>query len=219
MYHFFSRALIVALIAFLPVLAFACGDDDSTSAPTANSSTTTAAAAPASTTAAASSSASATSATAANFKLISSAFADNGELPTDNTCDGKGVSPSLTWVGIPDGTNAFALIVNDPDAKTAGGFTHWVVYDLPGATTYLDGGISPGGKLPTGAKEGQNSSGANGYAPACPPAGADAHHYVFTLYALDAPLNLEAGKSQGDVEAALKSHTRGKATVTATFGH
>ena len=218
MYHLSTRALIVALIAFLPVLAFACGDDDSSSTPTAAVSSTVSTAAPSSATASQSGTA-APSAAAPEFKLISSAFAANGEIPTENTCDGKGVSPSLTWVGIPDGTTAYALIVNDPDAKRTGGFTHWVVYDLPGATTYLDGGVSPDGKLPPGAKEGQNSSGDNGYAPPCPPAGEAAHHYNFTLYALDGPLNLEAGKSQADVEAALKGHTRGEAKLTGMFGH
>ena len=49
--------------------------------------------------------------------VTSSAFTSDGEIPSRYTCDGEDVSPPLAWVGAPDVTAAYALIVDDPDAR------------------------------------------------------------------------------------------------------
>jgi Raf kinase inhibitor-like YbhB/YbcL family protein len=69
------------------------------------------------------------------LSLTSPAFALNGNIPKEYTCDGKDVAPPLEWSGAPAGTKSFALIVDDPDApdpkapKTT--WVHWVLYDIP----------------------------------------------------------------------------------------
>jgi phosphatidylethanolamine-binding protein (PEBP) family uncharacterized protein len=61
--------------------------------------------------------------------LISPAFPPNGDIPKEYTCDSKDLAPPLEWIGAPEGTKSFALIVDDPDApdpmapKTT--WVHW----------------------------------------------------------------------------------------------
>lgn len=112
--------------------------------------------------------------------LSSPAFADNGPIPAKYGCGAAGpsVSPPLTIAGVPQDAKSLALVVDDPDAP-AGTFTHWVVWNIAPSTTSVAEGLTP-----AGASEGKNSFGKSGYGAPCPPAGE--HHYVFTLYALDA---------------------------------
>jgi Raf kinase inhibitor-like YbhB/YbcL family protein len=64
-----------------------------------------------------------------------------------------------------------------------------------------------------------NGSGRPGYTGPCPPKGGAAHHYQFTLYALDAPLTLEAGKTKDELEQAVKGHILATAQLTGLFAH
>ena len=50
-----------------------------------------------------------------DFKLTSSEFAEGGSIPREFTCDADDTSPPLVWTGLPDGSAALALIVDDPD--------------------------------------------------------------------------------------------------------
>jgi|SRR5580700_920295 Raf kinase inhibitor-like YbhB/YbcL family protein len=116
------------------------------------------------------------------MQLRSSDFAAGGSLPRQlmaTQCGGQNHSPALTWSGAPKGTRSFALVVHDPDAPIPGGFYHWVVYNLPAGTHSL----SASAQLSTN-QLGETSAGNVGYYGPCPPPG-PAHHYVFTLYALD----------------------------------
>lgn len=149
--------------------------------------------------------------TASSFKLQSSAFAPNAAIPANYTCDGANQIPPLAWSGAPAGASRLVLIVMDPDAP-GGNFTHWVVWDLP----VSDGAIGAGGSLPFGAQEGLNSAGKVGYDGPCPPAGS-AHHYHFTLYAVDAPLGLSGGASRTDVDAKMAGHVVAHTELVGTY--
>ena len=110
------------------------------------------------------------------MKLSSKNFADQGNFPSEFTCDGENVSPQLSWTDFPDTTKSFALRVIDPDA--IGGWIHWLVYDIPKETTSLQKD-----SVPNSAKEVENDFGKKPYGGPCPPSGT--HRYVFTVYALD----------------------------------
>jgi Raf kinase inhibitor-like YbhB/YbcL family protein len=116
-----------------------------------------------------------TSTATATLTLSSLAFGDRELMPRKFSCDGSEVSPPLSWSGAPEGTRAFALIVEDPDA---GGFVHWVVAGIPAESQRLDEGATGSEEL----TEGRNSFGKAGWGGPCPPSGE--HRYVFTLYAL-----------------------------------
>jgi Raf kinase inhibitor-like YbhB/YbcL family protein len=150
------------------------------------------------------------SAASAAFTLTSTAFAEGGAIPTEFSCDGANVSPPLSWAGVPAGTEALVLVVDDPDAR---GFVHWIVLDLPGTDGSLPQAVSPTADSP---QQGTTSFGKVGWGGPCPPSGT--HHYRFTLTALAAPLGLPGHPSGPDVAAALGgANVFGTAVLTATY--
>lgn len=154
---------------------------------------------------------------AGDWQLSSSAFEPGAKLPAKYTADGTNVSPPLSWGKPPEGTQALALVMEDPDAPS-GSFTHWLVWDIPAAARELGEGVEPNAQLPDqGGCQGTNDFGKTGYGGPAPPPGR-AHTYRFTLYALDAPLNVEPGSPASLVRRALTAHTRGQAVLTATYG-
>jgi len=144
--------------------------------------------------------------------LRSAAFADGGSIPAVYTCAGRELAPPLRWRGVPRAARALALTMDDPDAP-GGTFVHWVVVDLPPGTTALRRGAPP-----PGARALENSFGKRGYGGPCPPDGDRPHHYVFRIYALDAPLRLAASTSPGDARAAIGSHAIASGRLTGRFG-
>ena len=76
---------------------------------------------------------------AAVFTISSPAFTEGGNIPSKFTCDAgqTNPSPALTWKDAPAATKSFVLIMDDPDAPMPGGFTHWVLADIPAATKEL----------------------------------------------------------------------------------
>jgi Raf kinase inhibitor-like YbhB/YbcL family protein len=110
------------------------------------------------------------------MKLKCKDFEDNSNIPSQFTCDGRNVSPQLSWEDIPNGTKSFALSVTDPDCP--GTWIHWLVHDLPKNVSKIEQG-----NLPMQAKEVMNDFGKKSYGGPCPPSGT--HRYFFTLYALN----------------------------------
>ncbi len=130
------------------------------------------------------------------FTLSSSAFVAGGSIPRRFTCDGEDVSPDLAWDGVPVGTAALVLVVDDPDAS---GFVHWLVLDVSGS---LSGALPLGvSASPDSPRQGINDFGRLGWGGPCPPSGE--HRYVFTLYALAAPLGLPGTPRAAAVRSAL----------------
>ena len=111
------------------------------------------------------------------MRLKSRDFKDNGNIPPEFTCDGRDVSPQLSWEDAPAETKSFALSVADPDAP-GGTWIHWLVYDVSKDVRDIDQG-----SLPARAKQVENDFGKKDYGGPCPPYGT--HRYIFTLYALD----------------------------------
>jgi Raf kinase inhibitor-like YbhB/YbcL family protein len=115
------------------------------------------------------------------FTLTSPDFPEGGFLPHRGAldrfgCDGHNLAPTLRWAGVPPGTASLALTMTDYDAPVAGGFHHWVLYNIPVRAGMVNG------LLPF--TQGTNSYGLSGYGGPCPPVTGQSHHYVFTLYAL-----------------------------------
>ena len=133
--------------------------------------------------------------------VTSPSFKEGEMIPKQFTCDGRDVSPRLSWSGVPAGTKSIALICDDPDAP-AGTWVHWVVYDIPADAGGLPEGAGTTGGLPAGAKQGTNDFHKIGYGGPCPPRGT--HRYFFKVYALDALLPLREGASKAEVEKAMQ---------------
>jgi len=151
---------------------------------------------------------------AAALSISSSAFTDGGNIPSKYTCDAgqTNPSPALSWKDAPANTKSFVLIMHDPDAPLAGGFTHWVLFDIPASTTSLPENFQPGSVGVSGNSGFRRA----GYGGPCPPSGS--HHYHFMLSALDVPaLGLQAGATKADVEKAMQGHVIGTAETIGMY--
>jgi len=142
------------------------------------------------------------------FTISSTSFPNGADIPKKFTCDGADVSPEFSWTEPPVGTQSFALIADDPDAP-AGTWTHWILFDVPPATTSLPEGVSKIDELPGGERQGRNDFRKIGYNGPCPPPGKP-HRYSFKLYALNGKLNLKPGASNQELEQAMQGHILGK---------
>ena len=133
------------------------------------------------------------------FELSSSAFGAGETIPEKFACTGEDLSPELIWGEPPEGTQSFLLVLHDPDA---GGFIHWVAYNLPADLRSLPEGVPQTVEIEGGGVQGRNTFGELGYRGPCPPAGAP-HTYVFALYALNTELDLDSGVDYADVAASV----------------
>jgi Raf kinase inhibitor-like YbhB/YbcL family protein len=151
---------------------------------------------------------------AAAFSISSPAFSGGGNIPSKFTCDAGQTSPSpaLSWSDAPAGTKSFVLIMDDPDVPMPGGFTHWVLADIPASAKGLPEGFAVG-SLGVSANSG---FGRPGYGGPCPPTGA--HHYHFKLSALDVDtIGVAQGAKRADVEKAMAGHVIGTAEVIGLY--
>jgi Raf kinase inhibitor-like YbhB/YbcL family protein len=151
-----------------------------------------------------------------SLALSSPVFAAGAAIPKDYTCAGSNHSPALKWDNIPENTQSFAIIVDDPDAPLDT-FTHWIIFNLPVNQTSLSEKASPNGVLPAGALEGLNDFGKKGYGGPCPPPG-NPHRYFFKIYALDSMLKLQSGATKGVLLQSMKNHILAEAQIIGMFG-
>jgi len=125
------------------------------------------------------------------FRVSSTTFSDGGTLPLSmvyNQCPpypgGGDQSPQLSWTNAPRRTRSFVVIAYDVIAS----FTHWAMYNIAPTTTELPENAGVAGS--TYGAQVANDFGDLSYDGPCPPPQFTpvAHHYVFTVYALDARL-------------------------------
>jgi Raf kinase inhibitor-like YbhB/YbcL family protein len=149
------------------------------------------------------------------FTLKSPAFVKGQTIPVQYTCDGKNVSPEISWNNVPDGTKSFALIIDDPDAGRTP-WVHWVIFNIPASQHGLKEGIPNKKALENGVLQGVNDFKKIGFGGPCPPKG-PAHQYVMKLYALNSKLDLKAGATKDQVIKAMKGHIIEKAVLKAKY--
>jgi Raf kinase inhibitor-like YbhB/YbcL family protein len=146
------------------------------------------------------------------LKVSSSAFENHKPIPERHAGDGEDVSPPLRWEGAPAGTEAFAVVVHDPDAPLVDGFTHWVAYGIPAATTELAEGTE-------NVTQGLNSFGNQGYNGPAPPPGHGVHHYYFWVYALDADVKLPPSLDRRALYERIEDRVIEQARLVGTYRH
>ncbi len=149
-----------------------------------------------------------------DIELTSKAFAPEEMIPRRHTCDGEDVSPPLAWRRLPPGTKSLALIVDDPDAP-ARTWVHWIVYNLPAASSGLPEGVPPDKTVAGDGRQGRNDFGRIGYGGPCPPGGV--HRYYFKLYALDTELDLPPGASKAELLQSMAGHVLGEGQLMGRY--
>ncbi|MGM5481745.1 MAG: YbhB/YbcL family Raf kinase inhibitor-like protein [Nanobdellota archaeon] len=145
----------------------------------------------------------------ASLTISSPAFGEQEHIPKKYSCKGDDINPELTFQDIPDGTESLVLIMDDPDAP-GGTFDHWVLFDIPAATSSIKED-----SVPDNATEGSNSFGNVGYGGPCPPSGT--HRYQFKLYAVDTTIELPEGATKDDVLEAIDGHVLEDDMLTGLF--
>lgn len=151
---------------------------------------------------------------------VGEAFTDGGTALTVNgpwssgsaidaryTCDGQGMSPPLAWSEGPEGTQAYAIIIDNMDDPAA---LPWVVTNIDfSVVSTLEGEVPLGGVVATNAK------GAKKYDPPCPPQGTT-QTYVVTLYALDSLTSLDGEPDARTIVSDIESGALEAATTVFT---
>lgn len=215
------KLLSLFLPAALVLSVFACSDDEGGSQPmptrdagrTDDASTTAPTPEDASTPEADGGTDGATSAFA-----LTAPWAEGAAIPTPYVCareGGSNGSPALSWTGAPAGTQSFAIVMRDESLARADNY-HWVLYDLPAATSSLPANLPQTAMLtnPAGARQTKWSFGDElGYSGPCPPT---AHRYRITLHALNATLGALANDPE-TVDTAIKAASIASVSVLGTF--
>jgi len=155
------------------------------------------------------------------FALTSSAFVEGETIPVRFECgppvaDGPGdnVSPQLTWTPGPPETLSYALVMRDIDA---GGFVHWVLYDIPASVRDVAENVPEGYEpaFPAGARQAElQMSGYYGYLGPCSPGRVNT--YQITLHALDTAAlpGVDATTTENALAAAVEAASIASASLS-----
>ena len=160
--------------------------------------------------------------------LTVSGFADGADIPVKfsqaapGVATGEGLSPAISWINVPAGTQSFFLNMRDMDVsrnKTTDDQAHWVVWNIPAASTGLPEGVPKGSQLADGSY--QISATGTMYRGPGAPANGPPHHYMFEVYALDTKLDVQptadAFETRTNVMKAMQGHILGKAVYGGLF--
>lgn len=150
--------------------------------------------------------------------ISSDQFGDDGPLPlraAHPSVGGENRSPQLTWSGIPEGTVSLALTCWDPDAPTTVGFTHWVRTGMdPSLHALSEGSGTEKGPW----VDGFTDWGESGWGGMAPPQGDEAHHYRFTVYALDIDgSGFDEHTTYAKFQFMIRGHVLAQGTITGRF--
>lgn len=156
------------------------------------------------------------------IEITSPAFSHGQPIPKQYTGEGADVSPPLSWTAIPEEAKELVLICDDPDAPTAEPWVHWVIYKIPATSGGLPEGVDKKARLkdPPGVLQGKNSwpSGQTvGYRGPLPPPGHGTHRYFFKLYALEAKLVTEPGRSKAALLDEIRNHIVAEGQLIGTY--
>jgi Raf kinase inhibitor-like YbhB/YbcL family protein len=164
------------------------------------------------------------------MSLITTAWADGGQIPIMYTQAGNETSPAIQWSGAPAGTVSFVLVFHDIDAPTGDGtgdILHWLVWNIPGSATSIAQGRPDRFQM----EDGSRQISVNGFryrGPGAPSTG-PFHHYVMELYALDTMLDItvtppgtqapnpNVNQIRTQIFQAMATHIRGKAAYVGRF--
>lgn len=142
------------------------------------------------------------------------AFSINGPWGTDEpideryTCDGRNISPPLSWAGTPSEAVAFAIVMTDLDAPE---YAHWTVANVDVLVPSLNEG-----QAPPLAVVAMNEEGDAAYSGPCPPRGST-HTYQISIYALGQVLEAQNGDPAPAMRAAIETAALDIASTTFTY--
>jgi Raf kinase inhibitor-like YbhB/YbcL family protein len=150
--------------------------------------------------------------------LTSPAFVDGADMPARFTADGEGRSPPLAWTGLPAGTAALVVLVEDAGSPTPQPLVHLIAWDVAPEPARLDEGALPSPGRPGGMhRMGLNSFLRPEWLPPDPPRGHGRHDYVLQIYAMRQPLHLTDEPGRGAVIEAMQGHVLAKGHLIGAY--
>lgn len=158
--------------------------------------------------------------TKGKLTVSSPAFRDGAVIPAVYSEYDQGASPALRWSAGPTGTQAYVLIMEDPDSKKPPlPVIHWLAWNIPADVTTLREGLQKQEQLtdPPGMRQGPNSAGSLGYRGPRPPEGDPPHHYHVQLFAVDRKLDVPVGADRDQVLEQMNGHVLAKGELVGTF--
>jgi Raf kinase inhibitor-like YbhB/YbcL family protein len=156
------------------------------------------------------------------IEVSSPAFGDGEPIPDRYSEYGDGISrgqsPPLEWTPHP-AAQAWALIVEDPDAPGSAPFVHWVAWNIPEGINALPQALAKTPRLqkPQGMIQGVNSAGEYGWYGCEPPDGDGPHRYHFQVFALSARLDMDADTPFIELLNALKGRVLAEGELIGTY--
>lgn len=145
---------------------------------------------------------------AENSFVVTGPWTKDEPIDPRYTCDGRNISPPLSWSGAPEGTVAFAIVLSDLDAPA---YAHWTVANISETETSVSEG-----QIPTLGVVANNENGAPTYLGPCPPKGS-LHTYQITLFAMGQILEAQTGDPAPAMRAAIETAALSRATTTFTY--
>lgn len=136
-------------------------------------------------------------------------------LPVRCSAYGEDVSPALVIDRLPEGTSTLAVTMEEVREKKKN-YSHWVIWNLP-AKNRIDGGIAPGIiDETTGAVQGM-AHGEHCYKGPRVTLRPGERTYRFTVYALDAPLDIYVDTMREDLLRWMNGHVLGRGSLSCLF--
>ena len=148
--------------------------------------------------------------------VTSGTFVSGGDLDDKYTQNGDNMSPSINWSKGPQGTQSYAVLVEDSGVNRAEPIVHWVIYNIPSTASSLPQNVPADPTLENGATQGKNVRGAVGYIGPKPPAG-QTHPYHFQVFALSSRLSIEPGSDRNTVVNAMKNRVLASGELVANY--
>jgi phosphatidylethanolamine-binding protein (PEBP) family uncharacterized protein len=147
--------------------------------------------------------------------VTSPAFTDGGKIPRRHAGKGVGddVSPELRWTGVPPGTAALVLLMDDVDVPLRTPLFHSVAVLEPGSDGLGDGEFRTGA---TGVRNVPTMLSKDGYSGPRPIAGHGSHRYRFHVLALGRRVPEDAATVKA-VLAAASGQVLARGTLTGTY--
>lgn len=161
----------------------------------------------------------------AAIMVASPVMKDGQPMPAEYTADGRNVSPSLTWSGVPAGAKELAVVMTNEDhvwaVPSPVPLMHWVLFGIKPTVTELAEGMPVQEILPAppdlaGAFQAHTTFDANGYRGPQPPVG-QTHRYRFRVLALDTQIDLPPGAPASEVWQALQGHIIGEGSLVVPY--
>lgn len=153
-----------------------------------------------------------------SITLRSPAFADGAPIPVAFAGVGVGdnVSPPLYWSGLPAGTLAVMILIEDPDAPLARPVVHLIAANISASIQHVEAGMlnaSSGMDLMLGL----GSFDRIGYAGPRPILGHGPHRYIFQIFALDRLFAFSAAPSLDALLEATRGAVLAKGRLIGTY--